>query len=822
MKELMWSFSKFTLWVLSGTLILFYTFWGCQRESEHISKKAPLDESKGKDWPGWRGPNMNGRATETGIFEASRNYSLKLVWKRPLGSGYSGVSIADSLGVTMFSEGTFDLTIAFDPKNGEELWQFRIDSTHFGRNGSQNGPRSTPLIYKGKVFCLGPKGQLFALDAKTGQKLWLTSLPKEHGSLEPLYGYTTSPIAYNDILIVQTGGKNGNAFTGFDINTGHSLWTTGNDIIMYQSPMIYSVNGSDQVLCVGNRILYGLRPESGDMHWQYQYGGDSFPVGSASMNPVLIDKNRIFLKNKRTGSVLIDLAPEGKNFTPREVWKSKNIKLTYVVTVYHHGYLFGYSGRFLTCLDINTGKSVWKSRKPGDGFPIVLDGHLVIITKKGTLSIAPASPEGFNEIASLKLFDQLVWTAPSFANGKIYLRSLSEIACVEITEPGPVVVRTDSIHEGVLAGSNFAQFVARVAETDNKSAMIDEFMSSQKQFPVIEGDNMVHFISRDKATDMAIVGDITGYRVEQPMNRIEGTDLFYYSTYLEPDARVFYRFTKDFEENITDALNPKKTMHPLFGESSYLEMSKWVKPLHLEEDPNVVRGRIDSLVFQSTRIDGRQMLKIYLPAEYEESKTSYPVVYVHGTIGQSKIPTTLNNVIGKSVAPVIVVFITPIFRGRYGEYVGNFRDTYAQIFVEEIVASIDGKYRTIPSSEFRANIGVYYGGFMALYATFRYPGMFGKLGLQSPYWDSGEEQKHSPLLSRADRQELMIYLDWGKYDMRGPLEGYDFRQGSRSLARLLRANGYDFTGGEVNEGHGWVSWRNRNDRVFEALFPLDQ
>ena len=71
-----------------------------------------------------------------------------------------------------------------------------------------------------------------------------------------------------------------------------------------------------------------------------------------------------------------------------------------------------------------------------------------------------------------------------------------------------------------------------------------------------------------------------------------------------------------------------------------------------------------------------------------------------------------------------------------------------------------------------------------------------------------------------DKQPLKFYLDWGKYDTKSPMEGWDVTEANRQLARFLNTSGYEFTGGEVHEGDGWPSWRNRNDRLLEALFPL--
>jgi outer membrane protein assembly factor BamB/enterochelin esterase-like enzyme len=788
---------------------------------QNLSVTGSDDKS---DWPAFRGPSMNNSAGVAGIFAPGRKYDLKVVWKQPLGSGYSGISIAAGLGVTMFSDSTFDFICAFNPDNGQRLWSFKIDTTYLGRFGSQNGPISTPVISEGTVYGLGPKGHLFALDGKTGQKLWLTNLPAEHSSLAPFYGYSTSPIIYNDVLIVQTGGANGNAVTGFNKNTGQPLWTAGVDTIQYQSPVLLSLQGRDQILCVGDRRLFSLDPRGGQLLWQHLYGGDVSDIGSGSMNPLMITESRIFLKNRRDGCALVELKAEGENWIPHELWKSKNIKGTYVPAIYHEGHIYGYNGRFLNCLDAATGESVWKSRTPGDGFPLLLDGHLVIITKDGTLSLAPASREGYYEMASLKLFDHLVWTPPSFARGKIYLRSHAEMACVEIVPAEKEMASVRGTSRGILPDSKFAQFVSRVENSENKKALLDEFMSSQKSLPVIEGKNMAHFVYRGEATDMALVGDVTGFRVEQPMNRIVDTDFFYYSTTLEPDARVAYRFTKNFQEQIPDPLNSTpSTRLTLFGESSILAMPEWVDAKHLQVQAEVASGKIDSLKFTSTITDSSRLLKVYLPPGYDDGNARHPVAFVHGgtdALTRGKMNVSLDNLIGKTVTPVIVVFIPPLHRGGYDEYNGALKETYARIFVEEILPLIDRTYRTIPAPESRANLGASFSAVTAFYLTFNHPDLFGKAGMQSIFWDLEEQRKHDALIARADNRKLRAYMDWGKYDLRSPLEGFDIRNASSSLFQLLRKKGLDINGGEVHQGYGWLSWRNRTDKIFEALFPM--
>ncbi len=774
---------------------------------------------KGNDWPGWRGPNMDATVSDAGVLEQGQNYQLKVVWRKALGTGYSAVSIVGGTAITMFSDGTADYVTALNADDGAELWRFKIDSTYLGRFGSQNGPVSTPLIADDKVFALGPRGQLFALNSGTGEKLWSANLVETHASEPPFYGFTTSPLVYNDALIVETGGPENRAIAAFDKNTGASLWSVGNDKILYQSPAITTLHERQQLLCVGGQNVYGLAPESGELLWQYEHQGRGGGFGSASMNPVILPDNQIFLTYKSSESILVQLtAVEGKQGV-QEVWRTKGLKRSYTVPVYHDGYLYGYNAAFLSCIDAATGETMWKSRQPGDGFAIVVDGHLVITTKKGGLSVGEASPAGYSEIAGLALSDNLCWTPPSFANGRIYARNHGEVACVEIL-PTDQIAKAEVEQRGVLPGSEFAKFVAQAQTSDNKTALIDAFMAKQESFPIIEGDDMAHFVFRGQNKEMDLGGELFGYEAETPMNHVSGSNLFYYSTRLEPNARLGYEFIDDSLKHLTDPLNPETESIPFVGKVSMLAMPAWTEPDHLKERAGAAQGRVDSLTFTSTVSDSIRTLEVYLPVGYDSGDSRYPVAYVHGSIGQSKLPVTLNNIVGKTVEPVVVVFIPRIFRGGYSQYIGQRRDVYARIFIEEIMPLVEREYRIAAAPESRANVGAMYGGFMAFYTSFKNPGLFGKLGMQTPYWDPDEEGKHSQMVTRPDKQALAIYFDWGKYDPRAPLEGWDFGEYAESFARLLNSGGYDFQGGEVNEGFGQTSWRNRSDKLFETLYPL--
>jgi outer membrane protein assembly factor BamB len=189
----------------------------------------------GGGWPAFRGANSDGVSTETGIF-GDGAVRLEVVWRRPLGSGYSGVSVAGGRAVTMFSDGEYDNVIAFDCTDGRELWRYPIDTTYRGHDGSQDGPIPTP------------------------------------------------------VLVVEIGAKDAMALS-FDPKSGKRLWAAGDDTVNYQSPIHYWHAGRGQVLAAGDKKIVCIEPESGKVLWEYAHEG----AGSA-VAPFVGQIAKLFLR----------------------------------------------------------------------------------------------------------------------------------------------------------------------------------------------------------------------------------------------------------------------------------------------------------------------------------------------------------------------------------------------------------------------------------------------------------------------------------------------------------------------------------------------
>jgi enterochelin esterase-like enzyme/outer membrane protein assembly factor BamB len=780
------------------------------------------------EWPSLRGPDSDGSAPAGATFRGPEGSNLSVVWRSRIGSGYAVVAVAEGRAVTLFSDGARDVVAAFDAASGKELWRHAAEATYKGHDGSFDGPIATPAVAGGRVFAFFNRGSLVALDLATGRVLWTTDVVKDLGGEKPYYGYGASPLVAGGVVVVEVGGKKARAVVGFDPATGARRWALGDDVVNYQSPLVLSLGGREQLVAVGDKKLIAVDPAKGRVLWEHAYEGDGSPIGSGSMVPVPAGEGRLFVKNRSDSSSMLKITPKPDGTASIEtLWTKPVLRSSYSIPVYHDGFLYGINGRtVLTCVDAATGEQRWRSREPGDGFLLEVGGDLVVVTKDRTLHVAPASPEGWKERARVELFQDLVWTPPSFADGAVFARSQAEIVRVEWRA---AEARPASTSPALPTGRRFARFLEEVAAAEDKGPVVDRFLAEAPSFPVVEWPDLAVFLYRGPADDMGIAGDPVGERREDPMTRVPGTDLFWYAARYEPDTRLSYQFVRNFDERIVDPRNPRKVPFvrltpkgPETVEASSLAMPGWTEPKHLQEAPPSRRGRLETLEVKNDA-GAKLPVSVYLPAGYDGGSERLPTVYVidgDGARDAGRVPGSLDHLVGDSVAPLVAVFVGDVDWGKTKPKEEEENQATAELLVRHVVPAVDARFRTRAEPSSRAVIGHGFVGFLAAYSVFHFPGVFELLATQSLAMLSSTESDLQKEVRTAEERPLRLYMDWGRYDMRGTREAWDMAETNRRVAAFLRERGYRPAGGESNDGAGWASWRNRTDRLFESLFPL--
>src|SRR5262245_38528744 len=137
-----------------------------------------------KDWPQFLGPQRDAVSRETGLNFDWENKPPKVLWKVPLGSGFSSLTIVGDRLYTMTARGKRDLIVCLDIANGKELWSYDAAPSYIDVQRQGRGPRSTPTYHKGKLYCLMGMGELVCLSEK-GKHVWTANTFKETGAANP-------------------------------------------------------------------------------------------------------------------------------------------------------------------------------------------------------------------------------------------------------------------------------------------------------------------------------------------------------------------------------------------------------------------------------------------------------------------------------------------------------------------------------------------------------------------------------------------------------------------------------------------------------------
>ena len=198
--------------------LLFYILVG-------LTLKASMSASD-VFWPGWLGPNRDGRAD---YFESPGSWpnDLRKDWSISVGEGSSMPVVADGRIYQHARQGGNEVVLCLDLETGDVLWRkthpvsYRIHS--FGESHG-DGPQSNPTVDGGRLFTLSVTGVLSAWATESGELLWRHGYADRFRSTFPRWGHSTSPLVDGDQVVVHVGGEESGMLVAYDVATGDILW----------------------------------------------------------------------------------------------------------------------------------------------------------------------------------------------------------------------------------------------------------------------------------------------------------------------------------------------------------------------------------------------------------------------------------------------------------------------------------------------------------------------------------------------------------------------------------------------------------------------
>ena len=386
-------------------------------------------------WSRWGGPNQDFRAPAEGLAASWPDDGPRKLWSRPLGDGYSAILFEDGRLYTMYRAGDEEAVVCLDAGTGETVWEHRYVHTPRDEHvrGFGSGPNATPLIAGDRLFTIGVSGRMHALSKSDGKVVWTRDLWDEELDGNFLaHGYSSSPVAYKENVIVAVGGEK-NGLVAFDQASGKVKWTSEAFKNSYSSPRIVDIAGEAQLVTFTAEALFGLDPDSGKLRWRYDYGN---PWGHNIGMPTIVGGDTVFLSSPQTGARGLQLARDGDTITAEEVWTQRRIQFYHGATARIGDWVYGSTGTssptFMAAVNIRTGEIGWRERGIARANCVEADGKLIILGEDGTLYLAVATPEKLVVHSKTQLLAEVAWTVPTIVGRVLYARDKTQIIAVDL------------------------------------------------------------------------------------------------------------------------------------------------------------------------------------------------------------------------------------------------------------------------------------------------------------------------------------------------------------------------------------------------------
>lgn len=419
-------------------------------------------------WPSFRGPAASGVADGQNPptqWDLETGYNVQ--WRTPIpGLGHSSPVVwGDRIFLTtavsddpnpVFRYGTDGrqdrrsdrsrnawYVYAIDRHSGEVIWEREAISGNptIQRHPKNSYASATPATDGRHVVALVATGGLFCYDFD-GELLWEVNLgPLDAGaSYDNAYqwGAASSPIIWQDLVIVQADQQQESFIAAFDIATGEEVWRTQRDLISaFATPTIHSGPDRTELVTNGAGTMYGYDPRSGEELWRMS--GSSLnttptPVSDGGLIYVTSGyRTRPIFAIREGASGDISLS-RGESTNAHVAWSSPRDGPYIASPLVYRGYLYVVSANgVLTVFDATTGEPTYK-RRIGDrggaysASPVAADGRIYLTSEDGDIFVVRAGPE--YELLAINHMGEVCLATPAISEGQMFIRTTGQLVAV--------------------------------------------------------------------------------------------------------------------------------------------------------------------------------------------------------------------------------------------------------------------------------------------------------------------------------------------------------------------------------------------------------
>lgn len=394
-----------------------------------------------ENWPGWRGPSRNGLSTETQISlhwnAESQGSDSGIAWKTPLpGSGSSQPIVWNDRIFVTSSDGARQETLhilCLARDSGKILWHQRMWGT--APTGFYPGKSSmatpTPLTDGKRLFTFFGTGDVFCFDLD-GHMQWQRSLATEYGEFENRFAHSSSPLLFENTLILQCDHYGLSYLLSLDPETGANRWKTDRpeSWLSWSSPQLVPVGKgkTPELVLSGSEKLDGFDPRTGNKLWTIR-------GMYRECIPTLVYGRGLAIAVSGPKGPTVAFKPGGRgDVTDSHVAWKVNRNGSYVPSGILVGdkYFVAEDHGIAMCVDANAGKVLWQKRLGGDftASPIAAGGMVYFTNEAGETVILNAASLTYDELTRNSL-GEAVYSSPAVSEGRLFIRGVKHLYCVK-------------------------------------------------------------------------------------------------------------------------------------------------------------------------------------------------------------------------------------------------------------------------------------------------------------------------------------------------------------------------------------------------------
>ena len=406
--------------------------------------------AQAENWPGWRGPRGDGSSNSTTPpLKWDAETGEGILWKTEIpGIGHASPIIWEDRAfiVTCDLDAQARQLIALDANQGTILWKqdvikAKLEKKH-ALNSFASGTPATDgeLVYvtffqaddkevvapnvgsERKIF---PGKMVVAAYDYQGNQKWLV----KPGEFISAHGYSSCPVLYKDLVIVN-GDHDGDSYIlALNKNTGETVWKTKRSygIRSYCTPLIREIDGRMQMVFSGSKHIISLDPDSGEVHWVVEGPTEQFV---ASM---VYDGELFYMCAGFPTYHVMGIDPRGQgDVTESHVrWHSKEVRCYVPSPVVIGDYLIVADDRgTANCYSTKDGARQWLNRLSNHFSASLLqaNGLAYLFADDGMTKIIKPGRE--LEVVAENPLHEYIYASPAIANNRLFIRGEKHLYCI--------------------------------------------------------------------------------------------------------------------------------------------------------------------------------------------------------------------------------------------------------------------------------------------------------------------------------------------------------------------------------------------------------